>query len=67
MKNSPSRAGFVLRMTGEKDFLLLTVETLSGDVVLSSYRDGKPSELGRGNIKFGRAWDNFGVSLEGES
>jgi hypothetical protein len=65
VKNSPSRAGFVLRMAGEKDFLLLLVEPQSGDLVLSSYRDGKATELGRGKVSFARGWETLGATLAG--
>jgi hypothetical protein len=65
VKQGPSRAGLLLRMADEKNFLLLLVDTGSGDAVLSSYRDGQPSELGRGHGAFARGWERIGVTLAG--
>jgi hypothetical protein len=67
IKQGPSRAGLLLRMRDEKNFLLLLVDTGSGDVVLSSYRDGQASELGRGHGAFARGWEKIGVRLAGRA
>jgi len=67
VKRGGSRAGLLLRMAGEKDFLVLLVDTNSGDVVLSSCRDGKLSELGRGRTKLDREWEKFAVVAKGPS
>jgi hypothetical protein len=67
VKRGGSRAGLLLRMAGEKDFLVLLVDTNSGDVVLSSCRDGKLSELGRGRTKLDREWEKFAVVAKGSS
>jgi len=65
VKQGPSRAGLLLRMADQKNFLLLLVDTASGDVVLSSYRQGQASELGRGHGAFARGWEKIGVTLAG--
>ncbi len=65
VKRGGSRAGLLLRMTDEKNFLVLLVDTMSGDVVLTAYRDGKPEDLGRGHAAFSREWEKFGVSAQG--
>jgi hypothetical protein len=65
VKRSAGRAGLVLRMSDERNFLVLLVNTATGEAVLSSYRDGKPSELGRGQASLARAWEEFGVTASG--
>ena len=65
VKKGGGRAGVVLRMKGEKDFVVLLVDSSSGDAVLSSYRDGKATELGRGHAKLEREWEKFGVVAAG--
>lgn len=65
LKRGGSQAGMVLRLAGEKDFLLLLVDTLTGEAVLSSYRGGKPAELGRGRATFEREWEKFSVAAQG--
>ena len=47
-EGGPARQGLVLRFADEKNFLVLLVDPVTGRRVLSSYRDGKPTELGRG-------------------
>ena len=46
VKQGAGRAGLMLRMAGEKDFLVLLVDAASGEAVLSSYRDGKRPSSG---------------------
>ena len=65
VKRGGSRAGLLLRMTDEKNFLVLLVDTMSGDAVLTAYRDGKPEELGRGHAAFSREWEKIGVNAQG--
>lgn len=65
VKRGGSRAGLLLRMAGEKDFLVLLVDPASGDTVLTSYRDGKGTELGRGHAALGREWEKFSVAANG--
>lgn len=65
VKRGGSRAGLLLRMTDEKNFLVLLVDTMSGDVVLTAWRGGKPEELGRGHAAFSREWEKFGVDARG--
>jgi hypothetical protein len=67
VKRVPSHAGLVLRMAGEKEFVVLLVDAASGEAVLSSYRDGKPTELGRGRAKLEREWEKFAVVAKGPS
>jgi hypothetical protein len=56
----------ILRMAGEKDFLVLLVDP-SGDAVLTSYRGGRATELGRGRAKLEKEWEKFGVVAAGPS
>lgn len=67
VKAGQGRAGMVLRMADEKNFLLLLADTASGEAVLSSYRDGQATELGRGRAAFGRPWEQFSVVAAGPS
>jgi hypothetical protein len=67
LKQGPGRAGLVLRLVDKDNFLLLLADTQSGDVVLTSYRDGKPTELGRGQRAFERGWEKIGATLAGPS
>jgi hypothetical protein len=67
VKRGGSQAGFVLRMTGEKDFIALLIDTQTGVVRLLSYRDGHATELGRGHAEFVSDWEKFGVVAAGPS
>ncbi len=62
-----SLAGLLLRMADEKNYVVLLVDTATGEAVLSSWRDGKASELGRGRAAFARNWEKFGVVARGSS
>ena len=65
VKGAANRAGLLLRMADEKNFLVLLTDTGTGETVLWSYRDGKPSELGRGRAAFDRGWEEIGVTASG--
>jgi len=67
VKKGGSRAGILLRMTSEKDFVVMLVDTNSGETTLAAYRDGKPTELGRGRANFERQWEKFSVVASGPS
>jgi len=66
LKKGGGRGGMILRMAGEKDFLVLLVDP-SGDAVLTSYRGGRATELGRGRAKLENEWAKFGVVASGPS
>ena len=65
VKKGPGQAGLVLRLVDAKNYLLLLADTQNGDLVLTSYRDGKAAELGRGAGAFERGWEKIGAKLEG--
>jgi hypothetical protein len=65
IKRGAGLEGLILRMADEKDFLVLLVDSGSGDAVLSSYRDGKTTELGRGHALLDRGWEKFSVVASG--
>ena len=65
VRRGAERAGMVLRMTDEKNFLLVLVDTASGEVVLSRYAQGQASELGRGQASFTHPWQKLAVRLAG--
>src|SRR5262245_16948071 len=66
-KGGTGKAGLLLRMADEKDYLLLLVDTATGDLALSSTVGGKSTELGKGKITFERLWEKFGVTAAGPS
>jgi hypothetical protein len=65
VKRGVGRGGLLLRMADEKNFVVLLADTASGNAVLWSYRDGKPTELGRGRAVLAREWEKFGVTAAG--
>jgi hypothetical protein len=65
VKTGGGKSGLILRMADEKNFLVLFVDTVSGETVLSSYRDGKAMELGRARAGLDRGWEQFGVVAQG--
>jgi|RhiMetdeSRZDD1v2_1073273.scaffolds.fasta_scaffold01124_19 hypothetical protein len=66
-KGGTGKAGLLLRMADEKNYLLLLVDTATGDLALSSTVGGKTTELGKGKVSFERLWEKFGVTAAGPS
>jgi hypothetical protein len=66
-KGGTGKAGLLLRMADEKDYLLLLVDTATGDLALSSIVGGKSTELGKGKVTFEKLWEKFGVTAAGPS
>ena len=67
VKRGGSRAGLVLRMAGEKDFVALLLDTRTGEARLLSFRGGQTTELGRAKAVFDRDWEKLGVVASGSS
>ena len=67
LKKQPGRAGVVLRKTSDKDFVTLLFDGVSGEAVLTSWRDGKPTELARGKGMPDNAWGRLDLTLAGPS
>jgi len=67
LKRGAGHSGMVLRLADEKNFIVLLVDTISGEAVLSSWRDGKATELGRGVGAFARGWEQFSIVAAGPS
>lgn len=65
LRKGSGQGGLVLRMVGEKDFLLLLVDLESGQSRLSSYSGGKTTELARGRAELDRAWSILSVTASG--
>jgi hypothetical protein len=65
VKRGAGLEGLILRMADEKNFLVLLVDSGSGETVLSAYRDGKATELGRGHARMERGWEKFSVVAAG--
>lgn len=61
------RAGLVFRAAGEKDFLLLLVDTASGEARLSSWRNGKETELARATAVTDHEWGTLSVKAAGSA
>jgi len=64
-KGGTGKAGLLLRMADEKNYLLLLVDTATGDLVLTSTVGGKSTQLGKGKIAFEKLWEKFGVTAVG--
>ena len=67
VRRGPGLGGLVLRGAGEKDFLVLLLDLTTGDARLSSYRDGKATELARGTAKMDHEWGILSVDAAGPS
>jgi hypothetical protein len=68
VKKAPGHSGLVLRFVDEKNFLLVLADTSTGEIVVTQYVDGQPSELGRGGQgAFARGWEQIGAVLAGPS
>ena len=65
LRRGEGHGGIVLRMTGEKDFLVLLVDLATGDARLSAYRNGKASELARGTAKISNEWGVLKIRAAG--
>jgi hypothetical protein len=66
LRRGDGQSGIVFRAAGEKDFLLLVVNA-KGEALLSSYRDGKPTELAHGQADIDRDWGTLSVTASGAS
>jgi hypothetical protein len=51
MRLGSGRGGIVFRLTGERDFLVLLMDLATGQARLSSYRNGRATELAKGSVK----------------
>ena len=68
VKKAPGQAGLVVRLVDSKNFLVVFADTWTGELVLTRYADGQPSELGRGGQgAFARGWEQIGAVLAGPS
>lgn len=67
LRKGSGRAGIVFRAAGEKDFLLLLLDVASGDARLTSWRDGRETELARGKASVDREWGTLSVTASGPS
>jgi hypothetical protein len=65
LKKGSGRGGILFRMTGEKDFLVLLVDSGSGDARLVSYRGGKAEELAHGQAALETEWGVLAIEASG--
>jgi hypothetical protein len=65
LRKGSGQGGLLLRMAGEKDFLLLLVDLATGDARLSSHAGGQVTELARGRATLDRAWNVLSVDATG--
>ena len=66
-RGSSGLAGIVFRARGEKDFLLLLLDAVNGDARLTSWREGKETELARGTASIDHEWGTLSVTASGPS
>ena len=59
------RGGIVFRMADDKNFLSLLVDPGTGEAVLSSYRDGRPTELAKGRTETVNEWGVLKITAAG--
>lgn len=65
VKQGAGREGLILRYKDEQNFLVLLVDPVAGEAVLTSYVAGKPKEIGRGTAALARPWEQFSVTAAG--
>jgi hypothetical protein len=65
LSRAQGRGGIVLRMAGEKDFLVLLVDLATGEARLSAYRNGRATELAKATAKIAREWGVLKISATG--
>lgn len=65
IKLGTARAGLVLRMADERNFLVLLVDCGSGDARLISYRGGQPYEIASGRGAFNTGWARLAITGRG--
>ena len=65
MRQGKGFGGIVFRMAGEKDFLVLLVDMATGEARLSSYRNGRGTELAKGSSKVRNEWGVLKITAAG--
>jgi hypothetical protein len=65
LKWGGGRGGILFRMASDRDFLVLLVDSQTGDARLLSYRGGKPAELSRGQARFELGWGVLQIDASG--
>jgi hypothetical protein len=66
VKRQPGSAGLLLRMAGEKDYLLVLLGA-DGAIEATSTRGGKTASLAKGRATLDREWNVLSVELSGPS
>jgi hypothetical protein len=66
VRRGPGHAGMILRLVDARNFLVLLVDTATGSAVLTSYRGGKSTELGRGQFTVTAAGPSLSVLFDGK-
>jgi len=65
LSRAQGRGGIVLRMAGERDFLVLLVNLTTGETRLSAYRNGRAAELAKATAKIDREWGVLKITATG--
>ncbi|MEO8432650.1 MAG: hypothetical protein ABI592_14150 [Acidobacteriota bacterium] len=65
IKRTAGRGGIVLRWVDAKNFLALLVDPLTGEAHLTSYRQGRATELARGKGESDRVWGALVITAAG--
>ena len=65
LSRAQGRGGIVLRMAGERDFLVLLVNLTTGETRLSAYRNDRAAELAKATAKIDREWGVLKITATG--
>lgn len=65
LRRGEGHGGVVIRMAGQKDFLVLLVDLATGEARLSAYRDGRAVELAKATAKIASEWGVLKISAAG--
>jgi hypothetical protein len=65
LRQGGGRGGIIFRMTGEGDFLVLLVDLATGEARLSSYRQGRATDLAKGTAKLKNEWSVLKIGAAG--
>jgi hypothetical protein len=67
IRRGSGHGGIVFRAVGEKNFLALLVDVGTGEAHLTTWHDGKETELAHGKASIDRDWGTLTVTAAGRS
>lgn len=66
VRKADARGGVVFRMTDEKNFAVLLLDSATGEARLLRYKDGQPTEIAQARVApIARGWGDLVVTLAG--